>query len=62
LFLLSFSQALDWQHNSSSHAVAVGILATKQTLPFLFSDKSHCFEASRFSITKMPNYETKQIG
>jgi len=29
LFLLRFCQASDWQHNSSSQAVAVGILAAK---------------------------------
>ena len=29
LFLLCFCQASDWQHNSSTQAVAVGILAEK---------------------------------
>jgi len=32
LFLLRFCQASNWRHNSSSQAVAVGILAAKQTL------------------------------
>ena len=46
LFLLCFCQASHWRHNSSSQAVAVGILAAKQThcltYSFVLTCSSYC--------------------